>query len=188
MQNLSGTSSGKNNKSCGIFHHETNKIGLAFFWCFYDFLRNLQESAKALYYLRSAFTTRPLTGFSDSRTGPWFTKISLERTGSPQLGPPGCRPPAALPDSGEVAAGVGEESGGGLVAHLGLGLVGRRGRWKTRRGSSVAPGVGHRGGGKFQRGRGEVRQHAAGEASTGSQGGSGWLDGDGMKGKVQFTE
>jgi hypothetical protein len=83
---------------------------------------------------------------------------------------------------------LGEEGGGGLVAHLGLGLVGRRGRWKTGRGSSAAPGVDHRGGGKIRRGRGEVRQHAAGEASTGSQGGSGWLDGERMEGKAQFTE
>jgi hypothetical protein len=31
MQNLSGTSSGKNNKSCSIFHNESNKISFAFF-------------------------------------------------------------------------------------------------------------------------------------------------------------
>jgi hypothetical protein len=74
------------------------------------------------------------------------------------------------------------------VAHLGLGLVGRRGRWKARRGSSAMPGVGHHGGGKFRRGQGEVGQRAVGEASTGSQGGAGWLDDDRMKGKAPFTE
>jgi hypothetical protein len=31
MQKLTGTSSGKNNKSCGIFHHESNKISFDFF-------------------------------------------------------------------------------------------------------------------------------------------------------------
>jgi hypothetical protein len=40
MQKLSGTSLGKNNKSCGIFHHESKKIGFAFFRFLYDFLRN----------------------------------------------------------------------------------------------------------------------------------------------------
>jgi hypothetical protein len=30
MQKLSGIISGKNNKSCGIIHHESNKIGFAF--------------------------------------------------------------------------------------------------------------------------------------------------------------
>jgi hypothetical protein len=55
MQKLSGTISGKNKKSCGIFHHESNKISFAFFWFFYNFLRNLQESAKTLYYFRFVF-------------------------------------------------------------------------------------------------------------------------------------
>jgi hypothetical protein len=87
--------------------------------------------------------------------------------------PSGCRPPAALPDSGEVAAEVGGGGGGGLVAHLGFVLVGRRRRLTARRGSSAEPGAGHRGGGKFRRERGEVGQCAAGEASTGSQGGVG---------------
>jgi hypothetical protein len=48
MQKLSGISSGKNNKSCRIIHHEPNKIGFAFFLFLYNFLRNLQETAKAL--------------------------------------------------------------------------------------------------------------------------------------------
>jgi hypothetical protein len=44
MQKLSGTSLGKNNKSCRSFYKEANKIGFAVFWIFYDFLRNLQVS------------------------------------------------------------------------------------------------------------------------------------------------
>jgi hypothetical protein len=48
MQTLSGISSCNNNKSCGIFHHEPIKIGFAFCWFFYYFLRNLQETGKAL--------------------------------------------------------------------------------------------------------------------------------------------
>jgi hypothetical protein len=59
MQKLSGTSSGKNNKSCRIFYHESNKISLAFFLFFYDFLHNLQETAKRFYYLSYHFAGRP---------------------------------------------------------------------------------------------------------------------------------
>jgi hypothetical protein len=59
MQKLSGTSSVKNNKSCEIFHHESNKIGFAFFLFFYEFLRHLQESAKWFYYLSYQFARRP---------------------------------------------------------------------------------------------------------------------------------
>jgi hypothetical protein len=55
MQKLTGISSGQNNKSCGLFHHESNKIGLTFFCFFCDFLRNLQETAKALLLLELPF-------------------------------------------------------------------------------------------------------------------------------------
>jgi hypothetical protein len=64
MQKLSGTSSGKNNNNCGIFHHGSNKIEIAVFWIFYDFLRNLQESAKHMYYLRFFFCTPAPDRFS----------------------------------------------------------------------------------------------------------------------------
>jgi hypothetical protein len=46
MQKLLGTSSGKNNKSCRIFHNESNKFGFAFFWfyaMFYGFYKNQQN-------------------------------------------------------------------------------------------------------------------------------------------------
>jgi hypothetical protein len=56
------------------------------------------------------------------------------------------------------------------VAHLGLVLVGRMGRWKARRGSSAALGAGRRGGGEIPVRWGEVGQCTAGEASTGSPG------------------
>jgi hypothetical protein len=81
MQKLSGTSSGKNNKSCGIFYRESNKIGFSFIWSFYDFLRNLQESAKWLYYLRIIFAAGSLESFGilqicpGSRKTPW--KLSI---------------------------------------------------------------------------------------------------------------
>jgi hypothetical protein len=48
MQKLKGISSGQNNKSCGIIHHEAKKIGFTFFRFSCDFIRNLQEIDKAL--------------------------------------------------------------------------------------------------------------------------------------------
>jgi hypothetical protein len=71
MQKLSGISSGKNNKSCGVFYNESNKIGFAVFWFFYDLLRNLQESATTLYYFSYPFAVRPLKRFPFSQCGPW---------------------------------------------------------------------------------------------------------------------
>jgi hypothetical protein len=40
-------------RSCSVFHKKSNKIGFAFLKFFYDFIRNLQESAKLNYYLRN---------------------------------------------------------------------------------------------------------------------------------------
>jgi hypothetical protein len=66
MQKLSGTSSVKNNKSCRIFHPECNKI-----WYFYDFLHNLQESVRWLYYLSYQFAGRPSKRLSSLQCHPW---------------------------------------------------------------------------------------------------------------------
>jgi hypothetical protein len=71
MQNLIGISSGQNNKSCRIIHHESNKIGFAFFWFFYDFLRNLQESGNSLYYFSCTFAGRPSERSWFLQCSPW---------------------------------------------------------------------------------------------------------------------
>jgi hypothetical protein len=71
MQKLSGTSSGKNNKRWGTFHHEYNKIGFAFFWFFCDFLYNLQETGKSFYYLSYPFAGRPSERSFVLQCGPW---------------------------------------------------------------------------------------------------------------------
>jgi hypothetical protein len=60
MQKLTGISSGQNNKSCRINHHESKKIGFTFFWFFCEFLRNLQESAKGFYSLSWPFAAGTL--------------------------------------------------------------------------------------------------------------------------------
>jgi hypothetical protein len=60
MQNLSRTSSGKNNKSCSIFHNESKKIEFLFFWSLYDLLRILQDSAKSGTLFKRQHTSRSL--------------------------------------------------------------------------------------------------------------------------------
>jgi hypothetical protein len=60
LQKLTGISSGQNNKSCGIFHHEPKKIGFAFFLFTYDFLRNLQETGKSLLLFELPFCSEAL--------------------------------------------------------------------------------------------------------------------------------
>jgi hypothetical protein len=55
MPKILRNSSGKNNKSCRIFHNESNKIWFAFFSFFYDFLGNLQDSEKSFLLLEIHF-------------------------------------------------------------------------------------------------------------------------------------
>jgi hypothetical protein len=71
MQKLKGISSGQNNKSCRILHNGYKKNGLAFFWFFFDFLRNLQESAKLLHYWSYPFARRTLERLLRLQYGPW---------------------------------------------------------------------------------------------------------------------
>jgi hypothetical protein len=150
MPKLLGNSSGKNNKSCRIFHSESTKIGFAFLGFFYDFLRNLQIAAKHIYYLRLDFTGRPLELFPLLQLRPWFMKNTMERSRPLQ-----CRPwpwPAArvaeiwrTPTAGSAGRGRGM-----AYRSLGLGFRARRvpdhsrwggsaaarsvGRWSTRSG------------------------------------------------------
>jgi hypothetical protein len=127
MQKLSGTSSGKNNKNCGIFHHKSNKTEIAFFWFFYDFIWILQESAKWLYYLRCGFAAGSLELSDTSQICPWFTKNSLERMGKTQLGPRDwpvavpakIRPVRRLGRPGEVRKMIGNSPATDLWAWLG---------------------------------------------------------------------
>jgi hypothetical protein len=89
MQKLTGTSSGKNNISCGIFHHESNKICFAFFSFFYDFLRNLQESAKALLLFQIQLCSKVPVSFSFLTYVPLFCGKALRRNCGFAMGPLG---------------------------------------------------------------------------------------------------
>jgi hypothetical protein len=80
MQKLMGIiSSGQNNKSCGIFHHKSNKIGFTFFWFFCDFLRNLQKSENHFYYWSSPFAVRTLERFLRLQCSPWARAAAVRR-------------------------------------------------------------------------------------------------------------
>jgi hypothetical protein len=69
MQKLSGTSSGKNNKSCRIFHNESKKTEFAIFRSFYDFLENLKDSAKTATLFRTQFCEQAPEKNSDPAIG-----------------------------------------------------------------------------------------------------------------------
>jgi hypothetical protein len=107
MQKLIGIISGKNNKSCKILHHESNKIGFAFLWFFYDFLRNLQESATSQILFELPFAERPSERFAALQCGPWGRPAGA-----------GCSIPASLPPglAGEGQAG---DLGGTMVRFVG---------------------------------------------------------------------
>jgi hypothetical protein len=60
MLKIFGIKPCKNNKSCGISLPDPNKISLVFFLFFYNFLRILQLSAKALILFKNHFAVRPL--------------------------------------------------------------------------------------------------------------------------------
>jgi hypothetical protein len=71
MQKLSGISSHENNKSCRIFHHESKKISFEFFQFFYNFICNLQETGKSLYYWSYPFAGRPSKIKVALQCSPW---------------------------------------------------------------------------------------------------------------------
>jgi hypothetical protein len=119
MQKLYGKTMDMLYKSCSVFHQESNKIGFAFLCIFYDFLWNLQESAKQHHYSRFEFSARPLKVFSDSHICPCFALKTPERSKALQLGPwpKGRRGRPEFRRAGDVLDRG--RCGGGLGAHLG---------------------------------------------------------------------
>jgi hypothetical protein len=109
MQKLSGNSFGKNNKSYSTFHQESNKISFALLWFVYDFLRNLQVSAKGQTLFKNpTFTQAPGTS-QFSPIHPQFTQNSPRRR-KMQLGPWGNRRRSS-PESGEAGGAPGRKGG-----------------------------------------------------------------------------
>jgi hypothetical protein len=106
MQKLTGISSGQNNKSCRIIHLESNQIGYAFFWFFFDYLRNLQESANPKYYLSCDFADRPLLLLDSYAEAPTLQLTSWKETQPCNVTPMGAVA-GAVAKSGEVGRSLG---------------------------------------------------------------------------------
>jgi hypothetical protein len=106
MQKLSGTSSARNSKCYDIFHHKSNKIGFAFFWFFYAFLRNLQESVKWLYYLKFVFAVGTLEVLDSYIYAPGLHTDPQKELALCNWVPRGGQRRSGR-NSGEVAAGTG---------------------------------------------------------------------------------
>jgi hypothetical protein len=137
MQKLKGISSGQNNKSCGIIRCESNKIGLTFFWCFCDFLRKLQVSAKSQVLFKNHFARRSLETSGSYEHSLAFAVGPLKLNGASQ-----CDPWAA-----------GRRGSGRNPATGGAGVRGRR--WGKTQGSprgwfACSEGVGRAAGGAYR--------------------------------------
>jgi hypothetical protein len=143
MQKLTGISSGQNNKSCRIIHHESNKIGFTFFRFFCDFLRNLQESGNHFYYWSSPFAVRTLERMLALQCSPWARLASAGEQN--------------LASSPVLAAREGRGKG--------LGTTGARFGHLDR--AVAAPVSRHAGGGRCQPRQLAVRRGAAREGTVG---------------------
>jgi hypothetical protein len=128
MPKILGNNSGKNNKSCRIFHNESNKIGIAFLWFLYDFLRIFKVSEKALYYLRFGFTGRPLELLSLLQIGPNSRKRPWKEWGRRNV-VPGHGGRRGSPELGGSGGALGRGRGGeGRGTHRGSTCAHGRGR------------------------------------------------------------
>jgi hypothetical protein len=118
MQNLSGNSLDKFNKSCSALRLESSKIEFVFFRFFYDFLGILQDSAIHMYYWRFSFPKGSLDRFWSSHIYPRFVEKTLGRNCPLKLGhwaPAGGGPA----NSGAATPGYGRRKVGRRVgAHL----------------------------------------------------------------------
>jgi hypothetical protein len=132
------------NKSCCIFHIESNKIGLAFFWIFYDFICILQVSANGVYYWRCNFVPRPSKRFRTTQLGP----STHGTAGSPEI--------RRLRRRSRLGKGSGSSACSPRV-----GWRSWFGRRSHRRGRSAVAGGGGRGSSGFQRGG-----HLAGQCAA----------------------
>jgi hypothetical protein len=135
MQNLSGTSSGKNNKSCRILHNESDKIEftfLCFSTIFYEFYKILQNSNSIWDSLlhRGPWNFPGIHRYAPgSRKTPWKEWEARNWV----LG-------ATSPESGEAGGAPGREGGGkGSGAHPSSLLLVGWGVWRPGGGARRRP-------------------------------------------------
>jgi hypothetical protein len=133
MQTLSGISSGNNNKSCGIFHHKSNKIEFAFFWVLYDFLRNLQETGKALILFQIQLCSKVPESFGFLTYVPLLREKTLRKSWPFAIRSPGAAGggPAGIPARAGGMSGRGRWGKGLWVTSGRFGdSVGARSSWE----------------------------------------------------------
>jgi hypothetical protein len=167
MQKLSGTSSGKNNKSCRIIHKESNKIEFAFFCFFYDFLRILQVSANHKYYSSYNLSLNPLDFFRFT-TKPLLCGSALRKSSHLAMWPLGVVAGAAGGNPARSGGGAGRgRAWGGLGVHLArFGALVEE--WRYRRRCLAATAGTSRGGLLSGDGRARPERHATVRAWVGA--------------------
>jgi hypothetical protein len=138
MLKISRIKPGENNKICGISPPESNKIGLAFFWIFYNFLvhwTDLKENLDRVPHERVLkLTQSTLQRFPTKQLGPWPGR----RRGSGQI--PASRrrsrPGKRLGSARGSPRGVGCRSWGGRDGRRGgstaAAAAAARGKWRGR--------------------------------------------------------
>jgi hypothetical protein len=115
MQKITGISSCKNNKSCGLIYHEPNKISFAFFRFFYNFY--------AIYKKQAIHFTIGVTVLQGGpRKDLWFRNVAPGRGRSARVA--GIRRARRRSWPGKGWGGA----YGPLGSYLGTGSVGRGGR------------------------------------------------------------
>jgi hypothetical protein len=172
MQKLTGIISGKNNKSCEIFHHESNKIRFEFFWFFYDFLLNLQESAKTLYYFSYTFAAGALEVLDSYiyTLALWIGPQKNWDLCNVVLG-------TGRRGSGQIPTKAGGGDGrGAVLGLLGAGFDRSPGRWGSRRSRAAAAAAASCG--APSSGEVEAGDNGWGGSvvSVGARGGEGWFN------------
>jgi hypothetical protein len=88
MQKLKGVSSGQNNNSSRIFHHESNKIGFTVFRFFCDFYAIYKKLGNSLYYFSCTFAAGTLERIFLSQCDPW-ARLAGAGEPNPASSPPG---------------------------------------------------------------------------------------------------
>jgi hypothetical protein len=155
MQKLSGTSSGKNNKSCRICHNEANNIGIAFFLNFLQFSTQFTRFSQSHILLKlHIFTKTPETFWYFTDMPPVHTKLLRQKLGH-AIGS-SAMASGGLAKSDQAGGVLGREKGGeGAGAHLrldcdrgwgcgGTGEVTRR-SWTAAAAGVATPATGWRG-------------------------------------------
>jgi hypothetical protein len=178
MPKILANSLDKFNKSCSSHHHESNKIGFAFFRFFHDFLEISQESAKAATLFKKQLTSRSLELLIPHKSAPGSHKEprNFSQACNAALGAwPVAAPAKFRPAGGHGRPGMGGGRPGGLLGPI-LGVGWGRGTsegYGQRNGAVTA--AGGSAPAKLFRRRGNIWVKRLGWRSTVAAARSNWL-------------